>query len=128
MKLSVSHPLLTMVRVEINGQEIPYNQTGAEFIINIESSASVEIFFEPWKIKPLLRVDDHLIDYWLADVAQFDHMIRLHWDLNFYQKYQDRNIKSKMEYLGITKQEDIDYYLGINNSHFDFVNQIKKYL
>jgi hypothetical protein len=55
-------------------------------------------------------------------------MICLHWDLDFYQKYQDRNIKSKMEYLGITKQEDIDYYLGINNSHFDVVNQIKKYL
>jgi hypothetical protein len=117
-----------MVRFEVNGQETPYKQIVKEFVINLDYSADIEIFFEPWKIKPLLRVDDHLINYWLADVFQFDHMVRLHWNPEFYQQYQQRSIQSKMEYLGITKQEDIDYYLGINNSHFDIVDQIKRNL
>jgi hypothetical protein len=117
-----------MVRFEINGQELPYNQVGNEFIINVDCAANIEIFFEPWKTKPLIRVDNHLVNYWLAEIAQFDHMVSLTWDRNFYQKYQQRAMQSKIEYLGISKQEDIDYYLGINNSHYDIVEQIKKYL
>lgn len=128
MKLSVSHPDLTMVRFELNHEVVEHKQYDNEFKITVNNPATVEIFFEPWKIKPLLRIDDHLIDFWLADVMQFDHMIQLHWNSNFYKKYQERNIQSKIEYLGLTKQEDIDYYLGINNSNLDIVKQIKNIL
>ena len=128
MKLSVSHPNLTMVRFESNHEVVEYQQHEREYVVDIDCPATVEIFFEPWKTKPLVRVDDHLIDYWLADVMQYDHMIQMHWDEDFYVKYQQRNIQSKIEYLGLTKQEDIDYYLGINNSNLDIVEQIKKHL
>jgi len=128
MKLSVSHRDLTMVRFEINSVVVDYQTVDQEFVVNIENQSNVEIFFEPWGIKPLIRIDNHLINYGLADVKQFDHMVKLHWSLDFYQKYQQRDIESKMEYLGLTKQEDIDYYLGINNSNTDIVEQIKDYL
>lgn len=128
MKLSISHPKLTMIRFEINGQIVPHSQINQEFVVDVNQESNIEVFFEPWKTKPLVRINSHLIDYWLADIMQFDHMIQVRWDNNFYQRYQEKNIQCKMRSLGITKQEDIDYYLGINNSNFDIVEQIKKYL
>jgi hypothetical protein len=128
MKISVAHPDLNMIRFEVDANVMPFIQNNEEFYIEVEDEANIQIFFEPWKIKPLLRVNDHLIDYWLADVLQFDHMIQFSWTKDFYSRYQAKNIQSKIDYLGITKQEDIDYYLGINNSHLDIVEQIKKYL
>lgn len=128
MKLSVSHPSITMIRFEVNGSVIPYFQSNKEFTVNIDQSSTIDIFFEPWKIKPLVRIDNHLLDYWLADISQFDHTIQLQWDGEFYQRYQKRIIDSKINYLKIDKQEDIDYYLGIHNSNNDIVNEIKKYL
>jgi hypothetical protein len=128
MKLSVSHPDLNMIRFEIDQTVIDHEQQNYEYVVNISQAAEIKIFFEPWKISPFIRIDDHLIDYWLANVMQYDHMIQLHWSDNFYCDYQNRNIQSKIQYLGLTKQEDIDYYLGINNSNLDIVDQIKKYL
>lgn len=128
MKISVSHPDITMVRFEINNQVVEHKTQDRKYTIEIEQPAIIKIFFEPWKTKPLVRIDDHLIDYWLANVMQYDHMIQFQWTDNFYSEYQQRNIQSKIEYLGLTKQEDIDYYLGINNSNLDIVEQIKKHL
>ena len=128
MKLSVSHPDFVMVRFEINNVVTPYQHENLEYIVDIQQPSDIKIFFEPWKIKPLLRIDDHLVDYWLANVMQYDHMIQLHWTSDFYREYQQRHIESTIKYLGLTKQEHIDYYLGINNSNLDIVEQIKKYL
>jgi hypothetical protein len=128
MKLSVSHPDLIMVRFEIDHVVIEHKQQNLEYVISIDQTADIKIFFEPWKISPLIRIDGHLIDYWLANVMQYDHMIQFQWNSGFYYDYQHRNIESKIQYLGLTKQEDIDYHIGINNSNLDIVDQIKKHL
>lgn len=128
MKLSVSHPDLTMIRFEVNHCVMEHQINQLEYVITIDQPAHIEIFFEPWKIKPLIRIDNHLIDYWLANANQYDHMIQLFWDNDFYHHYRERDIKSKMQYIGLHKQEDIDNYLGINNTNLEIVNQIKKYL
>lgn len=128
MKLSVSHKDITMVRFEINGSIVEHKKTDQLYIININDSCDIEVFFEPWGIKPLIRIDDHLIDYYLANVMQFEHMVKFTWADDFYDSYQDRNIKAKIDYLGITMQEEVDFFIGINNSNKDIVDQIKKYL
>jgi hypothetical protein len=128
MKLSVLHPDLTMLRIEIDGQIVKHETVGNAHSINIDRDCNIEIFFEPWKIKPLIRLDRHLIDYWLANVTQFDHMIKFHWGKDFYKEYQQKIVNSKMQYLGLTNQDDIDYYLGINNAYTDIVENIRKHL
>lgn len=128
MKLSVSHPKLTMVRFEINQEVATFQVSGNEYYVEINQASDVEIFFEPWGVKPLVRLNNHLLDYWLANIQQFDHMIQIYWDKDFYHHYQQRNIDSKISYLKISNQEDIDSYLGINNSNLNLVNEIKNYL
>lgn len=128
MKLAVSHHALTMIRFEVNGVVIPYSYQQQEYIIDVSRDSVIEVFFEPWKTQPLIRIDNHLIDYWLASVEQFDHMIRFRWNFDFYQKYQQKIIQGKIDYLNLKTQEEIDYYLGINNSNQDLVTQIKQYL
>lgn len=128
MLLTIEHPDLTMVRFEVNGTVTKYYQQQNEFCTDIDCSANVEIFFEPWKIKPLVRINNHLLDYWCADIIHYDHMIKFVWDSEFYQRYQKKIIQGKIDYLNLNTQEDIDYYLGINNSHQDLVDQLKHIL
>lgn len=128
MRLSVEHQKLSMIRFEVDGVVTPHCRENGQYCIDVNTSGVIEIFFEPWKIKPLVRIDDHLIDYWSADVVQFDHMVRFNWDQKFYQRYQQKSIQGKIDYLNLKTQEDIDYYLGINNSNQDIVTEIKQYL
>jgi len=128
MKLSISHPELTMLRIEVNGQICPYTTVNSNHYLEIVNNCDIEIFFEPWKIKPLIRLDRHLLDYWLANVTQFDHMIKFQLTNEFYKQYQQKIFDSKIQYLGLTNKDEIDYYLGVNNAHLDIVNEIKKFL
>jgi len=126
--LSVAHPDLTMIRFEINQIVMPHSEQDGEHGVTVPDASVIEIYFEPWKIKPLVRINNHLIDYWTAGVQQFDHMVRLYWDHGFYQRYFDKIMQGKMHTLKITTQEDVDYFLGINNANEDIVAEIRKYI
>jgi hypothetical protein len=126
--LTVEHPNLTMIRFELNGSVIEHYQQQQEFCVDINCDGNIEIFFEPWKTKPLVRVNNHLLDYWCADMQLYDHMVGVKWDSEFYYRYQEKIVQGKIDYLNLKTQEDIDYYLGINNSNLDLVSQLKQYL
>jgi hypothetical protein len=117
-----------MIRFEIDHVVVPHRVEDREYIVEVGSPTLIEIYFEPWKIKPLVRTNNHLIDYWTAGVHQFDHMVRFHWDDDFYRRYFDKIMQGKMHTLKITTQEDVDYFLGINNANEDIVAEIRKYI
>ena len=117
-----------MIRFELNGSVIEHYQQQQEFCVDINCDGNIEIFFEPWKTKPLVRVNNHLLDYWCADMQLYDHMVGVKWDSEFYYRYQEKIVQGKIDYLNLKTQEDIDYYLGINNSNLDLVSQLKQYL
>lgn len=128
MLLTVEDSDLDMIRFEINGAVVKHQQQQNQYCVSITNASDIKIFFEPWKIKPLIRIDNHLVDHWCADIQTYDHMIEFVWDSEFYHRYQAKITQGKIDYLNLTTQEDIDYYLGINNSNQDLVDQIKQYL
>jgi hypothetical protein len=118
-----------MIRFEHNGVVMPHTiNDKLVYCCEIPCAGTIEIFFEPWGIKPMLRIDNHLLDYWNASVMQFDHMIQLHWDEDFYNRYWQRIMDAKVEYLNLKSQEDIDYFVGVNNLNPEIVEKIKKIL
>jgi hypothetical protein len=128
MKISVHDPILSMIRFELNDQIVPHTFENRCYVADIEFAGTIKIFFEPWKIIPIVRIDGHLLDYWNADILKFDHMIQLRWDDQFYNRYQARIVDAKIEFLNLTTQEDIDKYVGINNLNPDLLESIKKIL
>jgi hypothetical protein len=129
MIISVTNSTITMIRFEHNGIVLPHVlDDKLVYCCEVASAGIVEIFFEPWGIKPMLRIDNHLLDYWNADVMQFDHMVQLQWDEEFYNKYWKRIMNAKVEYLNLKSQEDIDYFVGVNNLNPEIVEKIKKIL
>lgn len=128
MKISIGGSVLSMIRFEFNDQVIPHTFENQCYVADISGPGTIKVFFEPWKITPILRIDGHLLDYWNADILKFDHMIQLYWDDQFYDRYQARIIDAKIKFLNLTTQEDIDKYVGINNLNPDLLESIKKIL
>lgn len=124
MKLSVYHSLISMIRFEINGVEVPYRTENGLHVIELDYPCEIEIFFEPWKITPYVRRDNHLLEYKHANIKQFDHMIKFYWAEDFYDNYFESIKQSKIQYLELETQEEIDYFLGVDNHHEDLINKI----
>lgn len=91
--------------------------------------ALVEIQFRPFKIRPIVRYNNFMLDYWLADIKLFDHELKFTVTDTFFQDYKNKNIQGRIDSLG-QAQKDSDHfwdkYIGINNLHPALVQEIKK--
>jgi hypothetical protein len=91
--------------------------------------AVVEVEFRPFKIKPIVRYNNFMLDYWLANIQLFDHKLEFTITDEFFQDYKNKNMQGRIDSLS-ESQKGVDHYwdkyIGINNLHPDIVQQIKK--
>jgi hypothetical protein len=91
--------------------------------------AVIEVEFRPFKIKPIIRYNNFMLDYWLANIQLFDHKLEFTVTDTFFQDYKNKNMQGRIDSLS-ESQKGVDHYwdkyIGINNLHSDIVQQIKK--
>jgi hypothetical protein len=92
------------------------------------NSCLIQIKINPWKIKPLVRFDGHLVNYGLAKITPWDHMLEFRLYEDHVERYFKSIIDAKEKYLSRTGQNiptNMDSYVGVNNSHNEIVSEIK---
>jgi|TARA_R110000744_G_C18943481_1_gene514684 hypothetical protein len=126
--VSVNHSQLIMLRIEINNKIImpKFRPSGAYFLVN--HMDLVEIFFEPWRIEPLVRFNQHLINYGLANINQWDHKLGFVFQQDWANDYFEKIIHYKKIHIGDSGNLDLnnDAYLGVDSFHWDIVDKLEK--
>lgn len=115
MIISIAHPELQNYKI-ISGNQVCINQSA---IIMPTDSIVINIYFEPFKIKPLLRIDNILVNYWLANVIQYDHMLEFSLSDDFWIKYYHKETESQIDFAKVNHANDpmaMDKYVGISDS------------
>lgn len=100
-----------------------------EFSFDNELPVVVAVDFFPFKIKPIVRFNGFLLDYWLAGIQLWDHRLEFTVSKTFYQDYKDKNIAGRIASLPADQQSVEhfwDKFIGINNLHPELVEEIKK--
>lgn len=118
------------VKIYINTQLVTeqYNCASVACDIPHEFPFTVSVEFFPFKIKPIVRYNNFMLDYWLADIVLQDHKLELSIKETFYQDYKNKNINGRIASLPM-EQQNIEHfwdkYIGINNLHPDLIDEIK---
>ena len=118
------------VIISINGvvQLQSHSVNTAQLVLPCDT-ADIQVQFWPFKIKPLIRYNGFLLNYWLADIVLQDHQLQLNIDSNFYQTYHTKDLQGRANYLSEEqKQSDhyYDKYIGVNNLYPELVQEIKQ--
>jgi hypothetical protein len=120
------------VKISVNQQIVSERHdcktlTGA--IISLPAIVNVE--FQPFKIKPIVRYNNFMLDYWLADIQLFDHQLEFAITETFFQDYRNKNIQGRIDSL-TESQKNLDHYwdkyVGVNNLHPEIVQKIKNFI
>lgn len=128
--LELQHKDLNRVRFLIDNVEVS-NQTVDNIwnsSLDLTKTLSIEVWFWPWQIKPILRINNHLVDYSLAKVKQFDHMLQWEISKDFFDQYHQRLIESRIKsQFGNNdfNQEIYDAVIGYGLDQKDLVQEIK---
>ena len=83
------------------------------FDIN-ELPSRVKIYINPYKIKPIIRIDKIMVNYGLAKITPWDHMLEFNLDNSFFDHYFSNIIEAKRLYLDLNKDE-IEKKIGLDN-------------
>jgi hypothetical protein len=90
--------------------------------------AQIDVEFWPFKLKPRVRYNDFMLDYWLANILLQDHKLTMNVTINFFSEYRNKNIQGRVESLS-EKQKNanhfFDQYIGVNNGYPALVSEIK---
>lgn len=90
--------------------------------------AELKIYITPYKIQPYVRIDNFLVNYGLAEITPWDHMLEFTVHADWRDRYFNNIIKSKQKYLSNSGQlftENTDKYFGINNLHPELLKKIE---
>jgi|LakMenEpi03Aug12_release.lakeMendotaPanAssembly.Ray.scaffolds.fasta_scaffold334326_2 hypothetical protein len=100
-----------------------------EFSFDDKLPVHIAVEFFPFKIKPIVRFNGFLLDYWLANIQLWDHRLEFTVSKTFYQDYKDKNIAGRIASLS-TEHQAIEHFwdkfIGINNLHPELTEEIKK--
>lgn len=87
--------------------------------------AHIKIEIHPWKIQPIVRINNIMVNYGLAKITPWDHMLEFKIKENFEDEYFENIIKSKKEYLKIGSKEVMNI-MGLDQSYNDVIDKIKR--
>jgi len=128
----IHHPLLTRARVDINENIYDDQDTLNEkfsFKLRLHSKTNIAIWFWPWGITPYFRINNHLINYGIMGVKQYDHQISFDIEKNWLDFYRDNLIQSRIDSQFQEKEFDQKLYessIGYNVNHDTLISKIKK--
>jgi len=115
--------------VHCNGHLHSKHAMSLEQSFSIDSlPAELKIYITPYKIQPYVRIDNLLVNYGLAEITPWDHMLEFTLHSDWRDRYFNNIIKAKQEYLSNSGQlipENMDKYVGINNLHPEILKEIE---
>lgn len=128
--VSLEHPAITMLRVEIAGNVVKHKKFFNNYYFVAHHAQPVQIFFEPWGIKPIVRFNHHLVDYSLVNINQFDHMLEFTCNVNYQEEYFLKIIEHKKQYFALqnTDVNLVDNFIGVDVKYTDLVEEITQKL
>jgi hypothetical protein len=133
MNVEISHRTpFQSIKILVNNKVVIEQQNTRSVTVTCDSiPASVSVEFSPFKISPTVRINDFMVNYWLADLHKQDHKLDFTLDDNFFSNYKSKDIQSRMGYLTSDQQKIAhfqDKYVGVNNLHPELVDKIKSLL
>jgi len=126
--VSIACDDISMLRVEVNGRITKTKKIKNNYYFKAPHLSNIEVFFEPWSIKPLVRFNHHLVNYGLAEINQFDHKISFQCNVNYLDLYFINQIKAKKEYLKPLSKTNIDRFVGFGIDYSDIEEEIMRKL
>jgi hypothetical protein len=118
-------------RIYVNNQLIAEQYECKTLTAHFDTALPVDVTveFQPFQIKPIIRFNNFMLDYWLANVLLEDHRAMFSITDTFFQDYKDKNIQGRINYL-TEEQKSVEHfydkYIGVNNLHPELVDEIKK--
>ncbi|MBT4382349.1 MAG: hypothetical protein HOD28_01925 [Candidatus Marinimicrobia bacterium] len=134
MILRITHNAKFSGHLHINDEFIDDFKNKYDSSFNIpETQCNVKIYTYPYNIKPYLRIDGVLINYGLAKVTPWDHMLEFEYSPLFYDRYQLETIRSKEMHFQRKADDDISKIIenhvgGVSNNANKTVAEIKNIL
>lgn len=89
--------------------------------------AHICIEISPHKIKPLVRFNGVAVNYGLAGITPWDHILEFTLCENFFDRYFDSIINAKQQYLGVSKEE-LFQKIGYQQNYDHLIKKIKEKL
>ena len=129
--IEVFHNELTEYKFFVNDRLISEGECNRSITLSAPVS-NVSIWFYPWKIVPTVRINNFIVNTGLARIALYDHKFDIELTKDFYEKYHQEDISSRMDLFyqadnGKNDEQLFDEIIGFN-AHDDVVKQIKKVL
>jgi hypothetical protein len=129
--IEIFHDQLTEYKLFVNEQLISEGMCNRTVELSVPESL-VSIWFYPWKIVPTIRINNFIVNTGLAEIDLYDHKLDVELTNDFYQKYHQNDIASRMDLFyqtdnGKNNEQLFDEIIGFND-HNDVVKQIKKVL
>jgi len=128
----IQHPSLVRARIDMNKEIIDDQYVlNGEFSLNlkIHYKSTIDIWFWPWKITPYLRINNHLINYGIMGIKQYDHQLSFDIDKKWIHTYRDNLIQSRIDSQFRDKEFDRKLYessIGYNVNHENLIAKIRK--
>ena len=116
LTISVQHPDITMFRCEVNSETVKHKLIKGNYYFLAPADSQVNVYFEPWKIEPVVRFNHHMVNYALAEIDQFDHMLEFRANINYLDRYFANQIEYKKKFLNITNDNKsllMDQFVGV---------------
>ena len=107
-----------------NDKSIAKSTDAKEHIFSVpELPCNVKINLNPYRVQPIVRIDEIMVNYGLAKITPWDHMLEFELDSDFFDRYFANIIESKRKYLDIGK-DDIHKKIGLEDLS-KLVNEIE---
>ena len=117
------------VKIFVNDSLVRESVDVNSIAVEVLLPSNVAIEFTPYKQKPIVRFNNFMLNYWLANILLQDHRLEFYLGENFYSDYKNKDISGRIAHLS-NEQKNIDHfydkYIGINNMHPSLVNEIKE--
>ena len=131
--IEILHSHFDEVKIYVNQELLAQDQKCNALKVNFDQllPAQIDIEFWPFKIKPIVRYNEFMLDYWLANILLQDHKLTLAVSETFFEDYRNKNIQGRVNSLSEKQRNSehfFDQYVGVNNGYPAIIDEIKKTL
>jgi len=131
--IEIRYQQLDEVKIYVNQTLLAQNQKCDCLKVAFDQPlpTQIDIEFWPFKIKPIIRYNDFMLDYWLANILLQDHKLTLTVSESFFEDYRNKNIQGRVDSLSEKQRNSehfFDQYVGVNNGYPAIIQEIKKTL
>lgn len=105
-QIKLTHDSAFSCEYIVNGEMVEKTSHGCEHTFTVaDLPCHIIININPYKIRPTIRIDNILVNYGLAKITPWDHMLEFNLDHDFFDNYFKNIIDSKIKYLAIGKDK-----------------------